>query len=307
MNEISITHSSVYRNQVAPMDVGQNVGTVAGGEGAGKVSTFSSSGVTVMETTGASMPRTQGAGGSVHVIGVPQYNAGCTTVDAMNSLAAFLAGLQTKTGQEDQAVVNPGGLRRNERLAAKQAEDEKNALRMFDTFQCMALFNTSNCKMSKVLADLKILNQKSMSVNAEKRAEAAATPKKLGFLIASVVLQVASASVSSAASFAASKDPSTASNAVMMLKGDGAQFALDMTAKTLSFAPSILKYFEDGEGADRKAVKENQAEAIHGMMQAGRAMIDSFSTQVYKLADATNKMFSQVLRSENALQKPVGA
>ena len=181
-----------------------------------------------------------------------------------DSLAAFLEGLETKNGQE------PGEVGKNEILKTRRDEAEKTAEeKTFDIYQMTTLFDKSNNKRSEVISQMKMLNQNAASDNAEKRAEAAAVQKKLGFVVGALLFQAAGG-VAGAAGGLTSK----------MTKA-----LVEGSSKALETASSALKYFEDGEGADRQTVRQNQEEAVRGMLQGGKEMIASMSQSAIQLSD----------------------
>lgn len=310
MNEITTTgNRAVYQqNPVTPRNGEAGVGPVSDGGAAGEVSGTVALNVV---TGGSPLPSAERLA-MVNIIQAP--NSYSSSIEGVQGkLAAFIESLVvTKDWQDADGVSKSAQLRKARRLDDKIAKLAEEVL--FDTFMMMAIFNISNGKRDKLNAAMKMLSQMARSANAEARAKACLEPKKLAFLIASFAMQFVLAAYNSFNSALANKkldtkqlnlDGTPGKNATMVTKlqlymqdHDKLRIGLDSISKALDVIPKILKYYEDGDEADRKMVRQSQSEAVQGMLHAAKAAIEDFSMNIYNLNDATNKLFDAILKDK---------
>ena len=313
MSEIITTgNRGVYQqNPVTPRNGGAGVGPVSAGGAAGEVSGTSGTGVLNVVEGGSSLPSAERLA-MVNILKAP--NSYSSSIEGVQGkLAAFIESLVvTKDWQDADGVSKSAQLRKARRLDDKIAKLAEEVL--FDTFMMMAIFNISNGKRDKLNAAMKMLSQIARSANAEARAKACLEPKKLAFLIASFAMQFVLAAYNSFNSAVANKridpeqlkpDGTLGENATKMTKflsymknNDKLQIGLDSISKALDVIPKILKYYEDGDEADRKMVRQNQAEAVQGMLQVGKTAIEASIQNTYQLCEATNKLFDAILKDK---------
>ena len=275
MNDITINNANAYPRTVGLQDQNPDIGLVSNGgvSGPGKVGNPAGADNLVIRQGASGLPSPTATGGKNDLVPPRNVVNGPDIQDVKDSLAAFLEGLETKNGQDPDEISKKEVLqtRRNEVKAEKDAEQMT-----FDIYQMTTLFDKSNNKRSEVISQMKMLNQNAASDNAEKRAEAAAVQKKLGFVIGVIALQAAGGIVGALGNLDAVRN---AQNATAWKVG------LEMGSKLLETGSSVFKYFEDGKGAERQAVRQNQEEAVRGMLQGGKQMIASMSQTAIQLSD----------------------
>ena len=268
MNDITINSANAYARTAGLQNQNPDVGSVSSGgvSGSDRVGNAQGAGNLVVQQGDSALPSAAAAGGKNDLVPPRNVVNGPDIQDVKDSLSAFLEGLETKDGQEPGEISNKDVLqtRREEAKSETAAEQSQ-----FDIYQMTSLFDKSNSKRSEVITQMKILNQNAASDNAEKRAEAAAVQKKLGFVIGSLLLQAAGGVAGAGGGLT-----------VKMTKA-----LVEGSSKAIEAGSSALKYFEDGEGADRQTVRQNQEEAIRGMLQGGKEMIASMSQSAIQLSD----------------------
>ena len=272
MNDITINNANAYPRTVGLQGQNPDVSSVLNGgvSGSDRVGNAQGAGNLVVRQGDSALPSATAAGGKNDLVPPRDVVNGPDIQDVKDSLSAFLEGLETKNGQE------PGEVGKNEILKTRRDEAEKAAEeKTFDVYQMTSLFDKSNSKRSEVIAQMKLLNQNAASDNAEKRAEAAAVQKKLGFVLASVVLQAAGGITGALGNL----------NTTQIANTGGKRVALEVSSKLLETGSAVLKYFEDGEGAERQAVRQNQEEAVRGMVQAGKDLIADLSRTAIQMTD----------------------
>lgn len=272
MNDITINNANAYPRTVGLQGQNPDVSSVLNGgvSGSDRVGNAQGAGNLVVRQGDSALPSATAAGGKNDLVPPRDVVNGPDIQDVKDSLSAFLEGLETKNGQE------PGEVGKNEILKTRRDEAEKTAEeKTFDVYQMTSLFDKSNSKRSEVIAQMKLLNQNAANDNAEKRAEAAAVQKKLGFVIASVALQAAGGITGALGNL----------NTTQIANTGGKRVALEVSSKLLETGSAVLKYFEDGEGAERQAVRQNQEEAVRGMVQAGKELIADLSRTAIQMTD----------------------
>lgn len=276
MNDITINNANAYPRTVEFQGQNPDVGSVTTGgvSGSGKVGNAQGGDNLVIRQGASGLPSPTATGGKNDLVPPRNVVNGPDIQDVKDSLAAFLEGLETKNGQE------PGAIGKDEILKTRRNEAEKTAeQKTFDIYQMTTLFDKSNNKRSEVISQMKMLNQNAASDNAEKRAEAAAVQKKLGFVIGVIALQAAGGIVGAGSN----------------LTNGWTKATMEVGSKILETGSSVLKYFEDGEGAERQAVRQNQEEAVRSMLQGGKQMIASMSQAAIQMSDKVAQTLDKCL------------
>ena len=307
MNGITVNNKPAYSRPVGMQGQAPDVGDVANG-GRSEVGKTGQSGGIVVQQGGSGLPKANGTGGKNVLVPSRTIVNGPDVQDVKNSLASFLEGFGTKDGRGDVEVNNAAILhmRRGEVKTKKAAEQEK-----FDTYSMMTLFDTSNSKRSNFATQMQMLNLAAASDNTAKRAEAAATQKKLGPIIAALVCQVGSGALGTVSNMDFFKtdtlklddkgnkiiDKATGKAAVKV-SSTVKQISMDLSSRALALAADVFKYFEDGEGSEKRTVRENQAESIRSGIKELGSGIKHYSCQVVNLTDKVDKVLNEMLESE---------
>lgn len=288
MNDITINSANAYPRTVGLQDQNPDVGSVTAGgvSGSGKVGNAQGGENLVIRQGASGLPSPTATGGKNDLVPPRNVVNGPDIMDVKDSLAAFLEGLEAKNGQDSGEISKKEILqtRRNEVKAEKDAEQKT-----FDIYQMTTLFDKSNNKRSEVISQMKMLNQNAASDNAEKRAEAAAVQKKLGFVIGVIALQAAGGIVGALGNLDNTKIADT----------PGKKARIAVISKILEAGSTVFKYFEDGKGAERQAVRQNQEEAVRSMLQEGRQLIANMSQLAIqttdKVAQTLEKCFADTM------------
>ena len=306
MNEVRIDNANPYPRSMEVQGDGQDVGAVVsdGVSGPGKTGDSGASVGLVMTKSGAPLPSANGTGGK-NVLQPPRTVVGDTHLrDAQNSLFAFLEGLTPRDGQETEDVGNAAQTR-----TTRRDEDKRRVkANEFDLYEMFSLFDTSNDKRSNIVTKAKMLGLSAARDNVEKRAEATKAQKLLGVVIASLAFQFLSGVVSAASNFAKTsfkmnpdKTPmlDSAGNLQVKLSANAKKSIMDGASRLLSFGSALLKYFEDNKDANRRAVRENQADAVREGLQELKAAISHFGQQIVQMQDKTAKTLASILDAED--------
>ena len=321
MNEITATgNRGVYpQNPVTPQNDGTGVGPVSNGGAAGEVSGTSGTVALNVVEGGSSLPSAERLA-MVNILKAPN-GTNASLEGVQGKLAAFLESLLVmKDWQEADGVSKSAQLRKIRRLDDKLAKLAEEVL--FDTFMMMAIFNTSNGKRDKLNAMSKMLIQMARSANAEAMAKAYLEPKNLAILVTMYVIQGLLAAYNSFTSalsnkkidsklinketgYAIDEAGALTKLTAYVQNSDKLRIGLDTISKALDIIPKILKYYEDGDEADRKMVKQSQAEAVQGMLQVGKEAIEATIQNTYQLCESTNKLFEAILKSDAQVNQAV--
>ena len=287
MNDITINNANAYPRTVGLQDQNPDVGSVTTGgvSGSDRVGNAQGGENLVIRQGVSGLPSPTATGGKNDLVPPRNVVNGPDIQDVKDSLSAFLEGLETKNGQE------PGAIGKDEILKTRRDEAEKTAEeKTFDIYQMTTLFDKSNNKRSEVISQMKMLNQNAASDNAEKRAEAAAVQKKLGCVIGVIALQAAGGIVGALGNLDNTKIADT----------PGKKARIAVLSKIFEAGSTTFKYFEDGKGAERQAVRQNQEEAVRGWLQEGKQLIANMSQLAIQTTDKVAQTLEKCLADTRA-------